>query len=102
MDAADDAKVYKGEQQLETDRQRIREANRLLKAKGERPLKLPQKPKRGSTSCRRRRDSYDDSEDDGDSLYANDLFHPRDPRDFVYEGREFKGEGSADSDRGDP
>lgn len=89
LDAADDARFYKTEQQLETERQRQREQNKILKAEGKRPKRLPAKPKRDSTSSRRRRRSDDESDEDEESSNApRALLVSRDPRELVYEGRE--------------
>jgi hypothetical protein len=81
MDAADDAKEYKDAQALELKREKVRKENKLRKAQGEKPLKLPAKPK--IVVGRRRRNSYESDDEDADNIFV-----PDDSRELRYEGRE--------------
>lgn len=92
LDAVDDAKQYKDDQELEMARQKVRDENKQRRLKGLKPLKLPQKPKGGSARSSRPRDSRSasgESDDDMDSLDSdNDILkHTTDPRELRYEGR---------------
>lgn len=86
MDAADDAREYKDAQDYVTEREKVRAENKARKARGDKPLKMPTKPKRDGASSRRRMGSYESDEDDP----IDDVLLPSDTRELRYEGREFQ------------
>ncbi|CAK9784569.1 unnamed protein product [Cutaneotrichosporon oleaginosum] len=65
LDAAEDANGYKEEQMYLMEREKVRKANKARKAQGEKPLKMPVKPKREIVHPRKRQNLDDSDDSDG-------------------------------------